>query len=82
MAKTNANLIWKIADLLRGPYQPNQYGQTPSPSRRRGEGDDWPTVAVTSVGPVGPVSANVLFVSPASLCNVAVTWGLPTWSLH
>jgi type I restriction enzyme M protein len=24
MAKTNANLIWKIADLLRGPYQPNQ----------------------------------------------------------
>jgi type I restriction enzyme M protein len=26
MAKTNANLIWKIADLLRGPYQPNQYG--------------------------------------------------------
>ena len=26
MAPTNANLIWKIADLLRGPYQPNQYG--------------------------------------------------------
>jgi len=26
MAQTNANLIWKIADLLRGPYQPNQYG--------------------------------------------------------
>ncbi|AYE95826.1 restriction endonuclease subunit M [Mycobacterium paragordonae] len=26
MAHTNANLIWKIADLLRGPYQPNQYG--------------------------------------------------------
>jgi type I restriction enzyme M protein len=26
MAKTNANLIWKIADLLRGPYQPNMYG--------------------------------------------------------
>ncbi len=26
MAKTNANLIWKIADLLRGPYRPNQYG--------------------------------------------------------
>ena len=26
MVKTNANLIWKIADLLRGPYQPNQYG--------------------------------------------------------
>ena len=25
-AQTNANLIWKIADLLRGPYQPNQYG--------------------------------------------------------
>jgi hypothetical protein len=22
MAQTNANLIWKIADLLRGPYQP------------------------------------------------------------
>jgi type I restriction-modification system DNA methylase subunit len=26
MAQTNANLIWKIADLLRGAYQPNQYG--------------------------------------------------------
>jgi len=26
MAQTNANLIWKIANLLRGPYQPNQYG--------------------------------------------------------
>ncbi|NDV08111.1 SAM-dependent DNA methyltransferase [Rhodococcus sp. IEGM 248] len=26
MAKTNANLIWSIANLLRGPYQPNQYG--------------------------------------------------------
>ena len=26
MAQTNADLIWKIADLLRGPYQPNQYG--------------------------------------------------------
>lgn len=26
MAQTNASLIWKIADLLRGPYQPNQYG--------------------------------------------------------
>jgi type I restriction enzyme M protein len=26
MVQTNANLIWKIADLLRGPYQPNQYG--------------------------------------------------------
>jgi hypothetical protein len=26
MAQTNANLIWRIADLLRGPYQPNQYG--------------------------------------------------------
>lgn len=25
-AKNHANLIWKIADLLRGPYQPNQYG--------------------------------------------------------
>ena len=25
MAKTNANLIWNIADVLRGPYQPNQY---------------------------------------------------------
>ena len=24
MAQTTANLIWKIADLLRGPYQPNQ----------------------------------------------------------
>ncbi|MFZ2527385.1 MAG: class I SAM-dependent DNA methyltransferase [Rhodococcus sp. (in: high G+C Gram-positive bacteria)] len=26
MATTNASLIWKIAELLRGPYQPNQYG--------------------------------------------------------
>lgn len=26
MATTNANLIWNIANLLRGPYQPNQYG--------------------------------------------------------
>ncbi|ETT28766.1 type I restriction-modification system, DNA-methyltransferase subunit M [Rhodococcus aetherivorans] len=26
MAKTNADLIWSIANLLRGPYQPNQYG--------------------------------------------------------
>ncbi|MCT7292956.1 type I restriction-modification system subunit M [Rhodococcus sp. PAE-6] len=26
MAKTNADLIWNIANLLRGPYQPNQYG--------------------------------------------------------
>ena len=26
MAQTNANLIWNIAELLRGPYQPNQYG--------------------------------------------------------
>ncbi len=26
MAQTNANLIRKIADLLRGPYQPNRYG--------------------------------------------------------
>ncbi len=26
MAQTNANLIWNIADLLRGPYQPNRYG--------------------------------------------------------
>jgi hypothetical protein len=26
VSQTNANLIWKIADLLRGPYQPNQYG--------------------------------------------------------
>ena len=26
MAQTNSDLIWKIADLLRGPYQPNQYG--------------------------------------------------------
>jgi type I restriction enzyme M protein len=26
MAQTNATLIWKIADLLSGPYQPNQYG--------------------------------------------------------
>lgn len=26
MAKTNATLIWNIAKLLRGPYQPNQYG--------------------------------------------------------
>lgn len=26
MAVTNATLIWNIANLLRGPYQPNQYG--------------------------------------------------------
>ena len=26
MATTNAGLIWNIANLLRGPYQPNQYG--------------------------------------------------------
>ncbi|WP_280476422.1 type I restriction-modification system subunit M [Nocardia asiatica] len=26
MATTNAGLIWSIANLLRGPYQPNQYG--------------------------------------------------------
>src|SRR5271169_5379881 len=26
MAQANANLIWKIAELLRGPYKPNQYG--------------------------------------------------------
>lgn len=32
MAKTNANLIWKIADLLRGPYQPNQRGDMVVPS--------------------------------------------------
>ncbi|WP_241178724.1 type I restriction-modification system subunit M N-terminal domain-containing protein [Mycobacterium sp. P7213] len=25
-AQNHANLIWKIADLLRGPYQPNQFG--------------------------------------------------------
>jgi type I restriction enzyme M protein len=27
MAQTNANLIWKIAHLLRGLCQPNQYGE-------------------------------------------------------
>jgi type I restriction enzyme M protein len=32
MAQTNANLIWKIADLLRGPYQPNQYREPSQPS--------------------------------------------------
>ncbi|MGW5525248.1 type I restriction-modification system subunit M [Gordonia sp. NPDC003950] len=26
MATTNANLIWNIAEKLRGPFQPNQYG--------------------------------------------------------
>ena len=26
MAKANATLIWNIAELLRGPFQPNQYG--------------------------------------------------------
>lgn len=26
MAKTNAALIWSIANLMRGPFQPNQYG--------------------------------------------------------
>ncbi|MCW2662974.1 MAG: methylase [Mycobacterium sp.] len=35
MAQTNANLIWKIADLLRGPYQPNQYGDV-----QEGVGDE------------------------------------------
>jgi type I restriction enzyme M protein len=30
MARTNANLIWKIADLLRGPYQ-HQYGDVIPP---------------------------------------------------
>jgi type I restriction enzyme M protein len=34
MAQTNANLIWKIADLLRGPYQPNQYGDVILPGSR------------------------------------------------
>lgn len=24
--KNNANFIWSIADLLRGPYKPHQYG--------------------------------------------------------
>lgn len=31
MAITNANLIWNIANLLRGPYQPNQYGDVMLP---------------------------------------------------
>ncbi len=31
MAKTNATLIWNIAELLRGPYQPNQYGDVVLP---------------------------------------------------
>lgn len=31
MAKTNATLIWNIANLLRGPYQPNQYGDVVLP---------------------------------------------------
>jgi hypothetical protein len=31
MAQTIANPIWKIADLLRGPYQPTHYGE---PSQR------------------------------------------------
>lgn len=26
MSTTNANLIWNIAEKLRGPFQPNQYG--------------------------------------------------------
>lgn len=31
MAQANAALIWKIAELLRGPYQPNQYGDVVLP---------------------------------------------------
>ena len=31
MAKTNATLIWNIAELLRGPYQPNRYGDVVLP---------------------------------------------------
>jgi type I restriction enzyme M protein len=31
MAKTNATLIWNIAELLRGPFQPNQYGDVVLP---------------------------------------------------
>ena len=31
MAATNTNLIWKIADLMRGAYQPNQDGDVVLP---------------------------------------------------
>jgi hypothetical protein len=31
MAQTNANVIWKIADLLPGPDQSNQYGEVTLP---------------------------------------------------
>jgi len=31
MGKTNATLIWNIAELLRGPFQPNQYGDVVLP---------------------------------------------------
>lgn len=31
MGTTNAGLIWSIANLLRGPYQPNQYGDVVLP---------------------------------------------------
>jgi type I restriction enzyme M protein len=37
MAQTNANLIWKIADLLRGPYQPNRHGDVILPLKRRAQ---------------------------------------------
>jgi hypothetical protein len=37
MAQTNANLIWKIADLLRGPYQPNQAVLQDRQSRTAGQ---------------------------------------------
>ena len=46
MTQTNANLIWKIADLLRGPYQPNQYGDVILPitilRRRTTRPPRWP----------------------------------------
>ena len=37
MAQTNATLIWKIADLRRGRYNPNQYRE-PSQSPEAGDG--------------------------------------------
>ena len=46
MAQTNANLIWKIADVLRGPYQPNQYGDVILPFTIPRRPNTWSTNAV------------------------------------
>jgi hypothetical protein len=53
MAQTVANLIWKIADLLRGPYQPNQYGDVILPFKH-------PSVAGRTAGTGGRRLSNRL----------------------